>query len=199
MKRSKYIIFPCLFSLCLTGCWEKREKPATEKPYERTVNDVQGETQDKVLVGHLGEETAMSSLQVITDAGDTVAVSKTSADGVEGTMLGEVRNYEDRVMLVVKTDEEENCFLSTFLNVSQLEGEWKNNDSSLKLQPDSTVSSRDMKYSHWRVEKCKLLLVADRPMEYGQTQHVDTASISLLNEDSLHISIPRHGILKLGK
>ena len=185
--------------LLLAGCWEKREKPVVETPYEPVVSDVQGTVRDTILTGCLGEETGMSSLQIITDACDTLSISKTTSDGVEGKMLGEVRNYEDRVMVVANMDEDENLFLTTFLNISQLEGKWKSGQTAMELRSDSTVRSRGVNYKHWRVERCKLLLSGEQTTEYGVTQRVDTVQINLLNEDSLHITTHRHGVLKLGK
>lgn len=189
-----------LLALGLSSCVEKREKPAVEKPYERMfTGDVQGTPRDTLLMGRLGEDTAMSCLQVITDSGDTLYVNKTSVDGVEGVMLGDVRNFEDRVMLTAMTDEEGSLFLQSFLNVSQLEGEWKNEKTQLSLLPDSQVTSTYTSYTHWRLDRCRLLLIGDHATEYGTTQHVDTATIELLDADSLHLTIARHGQLKLGK
>ncbi len=185
--------------LCLSSCWDKHGKPAVERPYELSQDTMRAGTRDTILTGVLGEETAMSSLQLITDNGDTLSICKTSADGIEGRMLGDVRNYEDRVMVMAKLNAEDELFMSTFLNISQLEGNWKDSSTTLSLSSDSSVASRGTNYTHWRVERCRLLLMGEHAMEYGTTQLVDTASIEGLDEDSLWLSIPRHGQLRLGR
>lgn len=188
-----------MLSFLVTSCYEKKEKPIVEEPYQGIPKPEKPLMLDTLLIGRLGEETAMSSLQIITQEGDTVSVIKSKANGNVGTMLGDVRNYEDRVMVTALVDKEGNYYLNTFLNISQLEGSWKSNDISLSLLSDSTVSGYNINYSHWKIHKCKLLLVGDNTTEYGSTQHTDTAIISQLDADSLFISIPRHGELKFGK
>lgn len=200
MMNHRISFFAVLFlSLLFTACWERKEKPVVETPYQPVISDVQGEVRDSILVGHLGEETAMGSFQLITDNGDTLSITRTSADGVEGIMLGEIRNYEDRVMMSVKFDDENNIFLNTFLNVSQLEDVWTSDASMLNLLPDSSVQSQGYNYTHWRVERCKLLLVGESQTEYGVHQPIDTATIDRLDADSLHLSVHRHGKIKLGR
>jgi len=198
MKKSRLLAFALLVA-SLTGCYEKKDKPVTEDPYQLPVVEVQQVHRDTILVGHLGEETAMSSLQVITDECDTISIAKTSTNGNEGVMIGEVRNYEDRVMVMAWIDQDGNAYLNTFLNITQLKGKWKNGEVTMELINDSVVRSQGVKYTHWKIDKCKLLLIGENNTEFGMTQHADTASINTLYEDSLHISIPRHGKIKLGR
>lgn len=198
MKYNRYFYFalPLLF---LTGCFEKKERPVAEDPYEIVINDVQGTVKDTVLTGYLGEETGMSSLQLITDFGDTLSISKTKSDGTNGIMLGEVRNYEDRVMILANQDEDQNLFLISFLNITQLEGVWKNGTQSISLRPDSSVVGTAMNYTHWQVDRCKILFSGNLTTEYGITSRIDTVSINFLDEDSLHLTTHRYGQLKLGR
>lgn len=181
-----------------SSCKGDREKPAVEDPYVIPVVSNIHSLRDTVFYGVLGEETAMSSIQLITDNGDTVSIYKTGKDGVEGVLLGDIRNYEDRVAVTAHIDDSE-IYLTTFLNITQLEDKWKNNQGSLEILNDSTVNSSNLNYSHWRIDHCKLLLVGDVPTEYGVSQKVDTAYVDLLDEDSLHLTIPRHGKLKFGR
>lgn len=184
--------------MVLSSCLGHREKPAVEDPYEVPVDTTLTVLHDTVLIGHLGEETGMSALQLVTEACDTFSISKTAINGVEGLMLGEVRNFDDKVMVVVKMDKDEQYHLTSFLNISQLEKAWKAQDHQLTLHADSTVETTGMNYQNWRIERCKLLLIGDSKTEYGTTQTVDTVSIEYLDEDSLHISSLRHGKVKFG-
>lgn len=198
MKKSTWFVL--MFVAVLgQGCHDKREKPAVEKSFEIKQEVTETTVRDTVLAGVLGEETGMSSLQLITDEGDTLSVTKTSFDGIEGKILGEIRNYTDRVMLMAKVKGKDEFGLLTFLNVSQLEGKWKSESQSLFLSADSTVQESSLRYTHWRIDRCRLLLIGENTTEYGVTQSVDTAYFDYFDADSLHITIPRHGKIKFGK
>lgn len=195
----------CMALACLTlmvsSCLEKKERPAVETPYEKPLpTDEQIVLQrDTLLFGVLGEETGMSSLQLLTDNGDTLSIFKSSPDGYEGMMLGDVRNYTDRVTLTARISGEDDLFLISFLNISQLENLWKNNELSLDLKSDNTIEGQGTNYHKWHVEGNKLLLTGEHVAEYGQAARVDTAIVEYLDEDSLFLSIPRHGNLRLGR
>lgn len=199
-KKVGCIALACL-TLTFSSCWEKKEQPVVETPYEKPLpTDEEIVLQrDTLLFGVLGEETGMSSLQLLTDEGDTLSIMKSAPDGYEGRMLGDARNYTDRITLTARISGEGDLYLISFLNVSQLENLWKNDELSMDLKSDKTVEGQGTNYHKWRVEGNKLLLTGEHAAEYGQTARIDTAIVEYMDDDSLFLSIPRHGDLRLGR
>jgi len=201
MLTAKYrsCAFCALLLFVITSCKEKHELPAVEEAYKPQITPAKASTsRDTILVGMLGEETAMSNLQLITFEGDTFSICRTDPSATKGIMLGDVRNYSDRIMVSVTIKAEDELYLKTFLNISQMEGLWKNSESSIDLRSDSTVAANGYNYTHWSVNNCKLLLVGEQKREYATTQHTDTATITYLDADSLFLNVPRHGLIKFG-
>ena len=150
---------------------------------------------DSTLWGHLGEDTGMSTLQFITDGGDTLDVFRTSQyTGEDGRMLGEVRNYTDRFAITLG---EGNETLVTAINVTQLARHWDTDDGRMDLKADGTVSCKGLPYNGWKLWNGHILLSSEQQQEYGKATRVDTMEIVVLDDDSLVIQDHIKRFLKL--
>ena len=77
---------------------------------------------DDAIWGHLGEGTAMSSVEFVTEAGDTLYLSKSDElSGREATILGSLRNFTDRFCIVVNAD---TSALVKAINVTEMQEIW---------------------------------------------------------------------------
>lgn len=196
----KSIFYLLLSVFIMLSCKENKEKPAIEKPYESKISNLVAMPADSMLYGHLGEETGMSSLQFITNAGDTLSILLNSpSQNTEAVLLGEIRNYSDEIGVCVRNEGEEGLSLTTFLNISQLKEKWISEDKVLELQDSGKISPSQLNYTDWHIENAQLLLTGTQTTEYATTQRVDTAQIKRLDADSLVLAIPRHGIISFGK
>lgn len=88
---------------------------------------------DNAIWGHLGEGTAMSVIEFITDNGDTLTLTKTDEfTGQEGRIIGSLRNMTDRFCIVANTD---STSLVKAINVTEMQETWA----------DATIEEREQK------------------------------------------------------
>ncbi len=174
---------------CAGGCRQ------TEKDMgQDTVSDSLQTELPKIFYGHLGENTGMSSLELITDNGDTLSLSKADENnGTYGLILGCITNYTDRY--AVTTDD--SCtFMLQAVNLSQLSTEWTSPhtaDYMLRIIPDGRVEIQGNgipPYTSWTLDGNFLLLhrtvtVSEPRMA---TTATDTAEILSLCTDSMQLS-----------
>lgn len=170
----------------LFGCEPPNRRASA--PVE-TGDSVTAPLPDSTLYGHLGESTAMSCLEFITDEGDTLMLNKRSEyTGLYGEILGTVENYTDRFGIVV-TDNRQSVGVA--INLTQLAHTWHSAEQEGKgfclkegghaepLTPESP------KCSGWRLYNGRLLFYRQVMGEYGEETRTDTTRILLLDTDSL--------------
>lgn len=169
-----------LLMLACTG--EKQNRQESDAPATDTVEAVQ---QDSTLWGHLGEDTGMSALQLITDQGDTLELYRTSPyTGEDGHLMGEIRNFSDRFAVTLTDDGET---MLTAINATQFARQWTNEQGTLLVKPDGTVESQGLPYHGWQMWNGHLLLTSEQQQEYGTVVRTDTMNIVALDDDSLVI------------
>ena len=166
----------------LTACSDKKTTQS-ESTASDSVSTIT--LRDSTIWGHLGEDTGMSTLQFITDQGDTLDIYRTSQyTGQDGELLGEVRNYTDRFAITLA---EGNETLLRAINVTQLARQWHTTEGSLNIKPDGTASADGLPYNGWKLWNGHLLLSSEQQQEYGTATRVDTMDIVRLDDDSLVI------------
>ena len=180
----------------LVGC-----KPTPQETQENTeeVDSTQviPALPDSTIWGHLGEDTGMSTLQFITDQGDTLDIYRSSQyTGEDGNLMGEVRNYTDRFAITLTEGGET---MLTAINATQLAQEWKTKNGSINIKPDGTITSQDQAYNGWKLWNGHILLSSEQQQEYGSVTRVDTMDILVLDEDSLIIRSHVNQILSFSK
>lgn len=169
----------------LAGCEERKSTPVEPVAEKDSVYTVP----DSTLYGRLGEGTAMSCLEFITEDGDTLMLNKMSEyTGRYGEILGTIENYTDRFGITT-TDNNES--VGTAINVTQLAQTWKsveNRENGFRLDEGgkaSPLSDASQQYSAWQLHNGRLLLYAKVMGEYGEEMRTDTATILCLDMDSL--------------
>lgn len=194
MKKARNLI--ALLALCaLAGC-----KPT---PKEQPQNVVEEDTvvvtivPDSTLWGRLGEDTGMSTLQFITNRGDTMDIYRTNQyTGEDGLLLGEIRDLKDRFAITVAADGES---LLTAVNVSQLMQLWQTEKGRMTIENDGTVTSQDLPYRSWQLWNGHILLTSTQQTEYSTVSRTDTMDIVTLDRDSLIIRDHLNQLIKFRK
>lgn len=194
MKKARNLI--ALLALCaLAGC-----KPT---PKEQPQNAVEEDTvvvtivPDSTLWGRLGEDTGMSTLQFITNRGDTMDIYRTNQyTGEDGLLLGEIRDLKDRFAITVAADGES---LLTAVNVSQLMQRWQTEKGRMTIENDGTVTSQDLPYRSWQLWNGHILLTSMQQTEYSTVSRTDTMDIVTLDRDSLIIRDHLNQLIKFRK
>lgn len=172
------IILASAMLLLLAGCNSKKEKP-------QAAADNQEEMADSTVYGVCGDGTSMHSLELITDAGDTLTYTILDAEYDEdGTQEGMVSHVEgglmagDKVAVTgQKVDGE--LIADRVINVTSLLGHWTSIDKNFEIEEGGTVRSsvkaETAPWTSWKILNGRLLL------------NRDTFDITSLGADSLYI------------
>lgn len=176
MKKQLY--FLCTLALTasfmLNGC---KNKPQQKETVTEKIDDSQAE-QDSTIYGVCSDGTMMHTLELITDAGDTLtfALSDTEegTDPVVGGLLAGDR------LAVVKgpaVDGEETA--KKVINLTTLQGKWTSIDKNFEIleggEVKSNVEAEKNPWTTWKILNGKLLL------------NRDTFDIDNLGSDSLEL------------
>lgn len=148
--------------------------------------EVNEETADSTVYGVCGDGTSMHSLQLVTDAGDTLTYtildSEADLDGeVSGGIVSNVEGglmAGDKVAVTgLKVDGE--LIANRVINVTSLLGHWTSLDKNFEIEEGGTVRSslkaETNPWTSWKILNGQLLL------------NRDTFDITSLGADSLYI------------
>lgn len=148
--------------------------------------EVNDETADSTVYGVCGDGTSMHSLQLVTDAGDTLTYtildSEADLDGeVSGGIVSKVEGglmAGDKVAVTgLKVDGE--LIANRVINVTSLLGHWTSLDKNFEIEEGGTVRSslkaETNPWTSWKILNGQLLL------------NRDTFDITSLGADSLYI------------
>lgn len=194
MKNARYLIALLVLG-SITGCKPTQKEEPQEVVDEDTVQVTIGP--DSTLWGRLGEDTGMSTLQFITNRGDTMEIYRTNQyTGKDGKLLGEISNLKDRYAITLAADGES---LLTAINVSQLIRDWQTKKGCMKIENDGTVTSQELPYRTWKIWNGHILFSSTQQLEYGSVNRVDTMDIVSLDRDSLIIRDHLDQLIKFGK
>lgn len=130
---------------------------------------------DSTLYGRCGDGTAMHTLELITDKGDTLVldVNLDSVPNVKGGMT-----VGDRMAVILTKDAEGEKITREVLNLTTLLGKWSALDRSFEIKEGGVVVSEQIEpkpYTEWKICNGKLVLSSD------------TFSIFRLQPDSLFL------------
>ena len=181
MKKTS--LMALILAISVTSC--KKSVTTTDEPPLPQQPNQQTELPDSTLWGHLGEDTGMSTMQFITEQGDTLELYRTNPyTGEDGRLTGEVRNLTDRFAITITQGGET---MLTAINATQLAQTWKADGGELNIKQDGTVDSEGLPYNGWKLWNGHILLSAEVEHEYGKVTRIDTMDILWLDEDSLVI------------
>lgn len=172
MKYSGFIIIALFLSGIMVGCMDKKSQNSVQNTEERV--DAEPDT---TIYGVCGEGTAMHTLQLITDVGDTLEFALLDgydmpSDVQGGLMAG------DR-MAVVGTMMDGERVATKVINVTTLLGKWVSIDKNFEIEEGGTVKSNvkaeTKSWTSWKIFNGHLLL------------NTDTFDINSLGADSLYL------------
>ena len=167
-------VVPIFGLFLLIGC--KEVKP-TSVPEEESVDSVMEKEviADSTIYGVCGDGTAMHTLELITDGGDTLSYTmmvEEDADVQGGLLVG------DR-MAVIGKNTADGLVATKIINLTTLMGKWSSLDKNFELQEGGVVQSNLKTESNpwvaWKILNGQLLL------------NTDTFDITSLGADSLYI------------
>lgn len=167
----------------LAGCNAKKEKP-------QAVVDDEEVVADSTVYGVCGEGTSMHSLELITDAGDTITYTILDAEadldggllsGPVTTVVGGMMSGDKMAVTGHKVEGE--MLADRVINVTSLLGHWTSLDKNFEIEEGGTVRSNvkaeTNPWTSWKILNGQLLL------------NRDTFAIDNLGADSLAIENAR--------
>jgi hypothetical protein len=176
MKKLAFVVVACLMAMTMvTGCQE------TKNPKTLTANDstdVDGATPDSTVYGVCGESTAMHTLELITDAGDSleymIAEDEEGTQDVKGGLL-----VGDRLAVIEGPAVDGERVAKKVINLTTLRGKWTSIDKNFEIQEGGVVKSNikveKNPWSTWKILNGQLVL------------NRDTFDITNLGSDSLYL------------
>lgn len=158
MGKTHFLLVFAASVLLAAGCKDAGKRtgnPEYKVPETVTVADT-------TIYGRCGEGTAMHTLELITDKGDTVVYSLGTGDDeadVQGGLL-----VGDRLAVIAAKNADGENVAARVLNLTTLMGTWTSIDRHFELHEDGSVKS-DVKeprpYTEWSILNGRLVLSSD--------------------------------------
>jgi len=174
MKKLVYVFVIIFTTIFVSGC--KNPKPAPIQLVDTDSVAMQDVETDSTIYGVCGGATAMHSLEMITDQGDTTFYLMNldeKADVQGGLMQG------DRIALIAKKNADGEDVAQTVINLTTLLGKWTSLDKNFEIveggKVESSVKAETNPWTSWKILNGKLLL------------NTDTFSIVELGADSMYL------------
>lgn len=162
--------------VALHGCNERKAQPQRAADAATETTDT-----DSTVYGICGDGTSMHTLQLITDAGDTLDYELLDSQDREADVQGGLM-AGDRMAVMGKVENGTNV-ASRAINLTTLLGRWSSIDKDFVIEEGGTVKSNikaeNNSWISWKIHNGKLLL------------NKDTFSISVLGADSLFLENDR--------
>lgn len=161
MRNYRFYMLCLLVGIFFCGC--KENKKVDEKSRQDVVFDIVENDVDETIYGRCGEGTAMHTLELITDNGDTLAfsINNDSISNVKGGL-----GIGDRLAVMVDgsvKDTDIPC-AAEVINLTTLIGKWISLDKSFELQEGGVIISNIKEpkpYVEWKILNGQLVLSAD--------------------------------------
>ncbi|MBP5257897.1 MAG: lipocalin family protein [Prevotella sp.] len=155
MKKILPLLIVAFIAVC--GCDDKKGKNVV------TINTTPETETDSTVYGKCGEQSAASSIELITDDGVSHQYYKddsTDEDPVKGGI-----EAGDRLALIIKAGESGDTIATSVINLTTLYGKWSSMDKTFEIRPDGSliyaIQHESNPNAKWRVFNGKLILNAD--------------------------------------
>ena len=157
-----FLIITLITIILLTSCGQKgtQQNVADEKQIDYVLRDT-------AIYGFCAEGTAMNTLQIITDGGDTITVSTARAND-KGRILGGYA-IGDEIALIANADTTQAIMV---INKSMLNGDWVmpnpmdgSNETGVRILRGGVAESIDQStivYKSWRIFNGRLQFTLTR-------------------------------------
>lgn len=184
MKKT-YFFLVIATILFITGCGNKNNQPVVSDSEEQT-NYI---LRDTTIYGFCAEGSAMNTLQIITDAGDTITVSTAKAREKEQVFGGYA--VGDEIALIANADTTQAMMV---INKSMLNGDWVmpnpldgSNETGVRILRGGVCESIDQSsiiYKTWRLFNGRLQFTITREDGIDMEEYL-VFDIIKLTEESL--------------
>lgn len=176
MKKLIVVALPLLVAAFLiAGCKDKNKNNVGDG-IDST--DVELMVSDSTVYGVCGENTAMHSLELITDAGDSLRFVLNEDENGDINVLGGLM-AGDRLAVVEGPEVDGEKVAKKVINITTLLGKWTSLDKNFEIQDDgtvrSTVQAEKNPWTSWKIVNGRLVL------------NRDTFDINNLGSDSLYL------------
>lgn len=159
MKHILWIVIS-LAIISLSAC--KNKTPVKEPALPQPTND---SLRDSTIYGRCGESTAMHTLEIILNSGDTMQCTINTDDTINapdvvrgGLFVG------DRLAVTTCKTAEGDLKANIVINLTTLTGKWVSIDRAFTIEEDGTVTgstNEPRPYTSWRIINGRLLLSPD--------------------------------------
>ena len=176
MRKTTFFSLSLLLAIVLmAGCNSDKKKAGQAMP---VMSENIDSVADSTIYGVCGEGTAMHSLELITDAGDTlrymIAEDEEGNQDVQGGLL-----VGDRLAVIEGGMQDGDRLAKKIINLTTLLGKWTSLDKNFEIEEGGTVKSYVKAETHpwtsWKILNGQLLL------------NSDTFNIDQLGKDSLYL------------
>ena len=171
MKRLIYVMMALVVLFVANSCKDKKTVPVISTNDSVALEDAEN---DSTIYGVCGEGTSMHSLELISDAGDTLTVfiDDEQPDIVQGGLLA-----GDRIALIGYKAQDGEMLAQKVINLTSLLGKWTSLDKNFDIleggEVKNNVKAETNPWTSWKILNGKLLL------------NKDTFAIDNLGPDSL--------------
>lgn len=156
MKRT-FLPLIILAAMLITGC-NGNKKTAPVAAFVDTKEDVA----DSTVYGRCGESTAMHTLELITDKGDTLSYllegTDTCANVQGGLFVG------DRLAVIGNREADGSLVAAKVINLTSLLGKWVSIDRNFEIREGGIIVSNVKEpkpYTDWKILNGHLVMSAD--------------------------------------
>lgn len=174
MKKPALLIGFCIVLSAFFGCKDTKNTQGSSNGSDSLGGE--GAFADSTIYGVCGEETAMHTLQLITDQGDTLSflINADNEERVQGGLLA-----GDRMAVIAGKTIDGERTAKKVINLTTLIGKWTSLDKNFEIQEGGNVKSyveaENNPWTAWKICNGKLLL------------NKDTFTINKLGADSLYL------------
>ena len=174
MKKKLYLLVALLSvaTFTLTGC---KNKPQQQETAVEKIDDQQAE-QDSTIYGVCGDGTMMHTLELISDAGDTLTFALPDTDDGSVPVVGGLL-AGDRLAVVKGPSVDGEMTAKKVINLTTLQGKWTSIDKSFEIREggivESAVKAETNPWTSWKLNNGNIII------------NSDTFQIDVLGPDSL--------------
>ena len=191
MKRLEIIGVVAAIALTMTSCGNKQQQQ--QQYYESDSTYVSNINRDSTVYGICGQNSAMNSLELLTDMGDTLMLSLIEAKDQKQVFGGYA--VGDRMAVMLKNDH----VAKLVINLSTLLGNWVmpnpidgSSEMGIAIKEGGIAESIEQSsviYKTWRIFNGKLEIFAQRDGG-GDEEEIYLYDITKLTADSLTYVLP---------
>ena len=191
MKRLEIIGMVAALALTITGCGGKQQQQ--QQTYEKDTTYVSSINRDSTVYGLCGQNSAMNTLELLTDMGDTLMLSVAEAKDNNQVFGG--YGVGDRMAVMLTNDH----VAKLVINLSTLLGNWVmpnpidgSSEMGIAIKEGGIAESIEQSsviYKTWRIFNGKLEIFSQRDGG-GDEEEIYLYNITKLTADSLTYVLP---------